>query len=134
MAWFRFCGAREETAQLFKGKQKLFGYQVSHSSCCPNSYCTPFYVRKSCSASLGYNTSPNITFGIRFIFSSQNSATNQSSLCSLAYAELFTTLGYVFRKFDLQLCGTTEHEMNWHDCYTPATFGHLKVTIKELDM
>lgn len=51
---------------------------------------------------------------------------------SLAYAELFTTFAYVFRRFDLQLFDTTADDMDWHDCYTPATFGHLKVTVKEV--
>lgn len=51
-------------------------------------------------------------------------------LSSLAYAELYTIFAYVFRKFDLELCGTTKHDMDWHDCYTSQTFGHLKVTVK----
>lgn len=51
---------------------------------------------------------------------------------SLAYAELFTTFAYLFRKFDLEVYDTTEHDMDWHDCYTPATFGHLKVRVKSI--
>ena len=49
---------------------------------------------------------------------------------SLAYAELFIIFAYVFRKFDLEVCGTTDRDMDWKDCYTPATYGHLKVAVK----
>ena len=51
---------------------------------------------------------------------------------SLAYAELFTTFAYVFREFDLELYDTTTHDMDWHDAFTPATFGHLKVKVKNV--
>ncbi|KIV76881.1 hypothetical protein, variant [Exophiala sideris] len=51
---------------------------------------------------------------------------------NLAYAELFTTFAYLFRKFDLEVFNTTEHDINWHDCYTPATFGHLKVRLNRV--
>jgi hypothetical protein len=66
-------------------------------------------------------------------FSFQNAVVDQKLLCSLAYADLFTTFAYVFRKFDLQH-GTTEHDMDWHDCYTPGTFGHLNVTVKTVSV
>jgi hypothetical protein len=65
--------------------------------------------------------------------SCEYSATDYHLFYSLAYAELFTTFAYVFRRFDLQLSGTTEHDMDWTDCYTPATFGHLKVLVKRVN-
>jgi hypothetical protein len=52
---------------------------------------------------------------------------------SLAYAELYLTVAHLFRRFDLTLHDTTAATMEWDDCFTPKTKGHLKVLIKELD-
>ena len=50
---------------------------------------------------------------------------------SLAYAELFTVFAYIFHKFNLEVVGTTDWDMEWKDCYVPATYGHLKVAVSE---
>ena len=50
---------------------------------------------------------------------------------NLAYAELYNTFAYVFRRFQFMNDGTTERDMEWHDAFTPATFGHLKIKVRE---
>ena len=59
--------------------------------------------------------------------------TDSFFLSSLAYAELYLTIAHLFRRFDLTLHDTTAATMEWDDCFTPKTKGHLKVLIKELD-
>lgn len=53
---------------------------------------------------------------------------------SLAYAELFYGFAYIFRKFEVQMAeGMTERDMEWHDAFVVATFGHLKVKLKRAE-
>jgi cytochrome P450 len=49
---------------------------------------------------------------------------------NLAYAELHYTIAYLLRCFELEVVETTEHDMDWHDAFVVATYGHLKVTAK----
>ena len=51
---------------------------------------------------------------------------------NLAYAQLHYTLTYLLRNFDLELFETTERDMEWHDSFVMATFGHLKVKATRL--
>ena len=48
---------------------------------------------------------------------------------NLAYAELYNTFAYVLGSFEFNLAGTTARDMEWHDAFGPATFGHLKVRV-----
>jgi hypothetical protein len=50
---------------------------------------------------------------------------------SPAYAELYLTVAHLFRRFDLTLYETTAATMEWDDCFTAKTGGHLKVLVKE---
>lgn len=52
---------------------------------------------------------------------------------NLAYAQLYLTLAHLFRRFDLQLYETTAATMEWDDCFTPKTKGHLKVLVRKVD-
>ncbi|KIX99180.1 uncharacterized protein Z520_04756 [Fonsecaea multimorphosa CBS 102226] len=48
---------------------------------------------------------------------------------NLAYAELYLTLGYVFRKFDVEAYATTHEDMEWKDNFVVTTKGHLRVKV-----
>jgi hypothetical protein len=39
---------------------------------------------------------------------------------------------YVFRRLELVLDGTTKQDMEWHNAFTPATFGHLRVKLSKI--
>lgn len=52
---------------------------------------------------------------------------------NLAYAELFYTFAYLFRNFELELFETTQHDMEWHDAFVVATFGHLRAKVRKND-
>jgi len=52
-------------------------------------------------------------------------------VCSLAYAQLYLTFAHLFRNFDLSLHETTVRDIEWDDCFTPKTKGHLKVMVRE---
>ena len=52
---------------------------------------------------------------------------------NLAYAELFYTFAYLIRNFELELFDTTERDMEWHDAFVVATFGHLKVKVRKVE-
>ena len=45
---------------------------------------------------------------------------------SLAYAELYTAFAYVFRRFNFTLYETTDHDMDWHDAFTPTSSRHFE--------
>lgn len=52
----------------------------------------------------------------------------------LAYAELFYTFAYMFRRFEITLSeNMNESDMEWHDAFLVAFFGHLKVRVKKTD-
>lgn len=52
---------------------------------------------------------------------------------NLAYAELFYGFAYVFRKFEmLQADDMTDRDMEWHDAFVCATFGHLRVKLRKV--
>ena len=57
---------------------------------------------------------------------------SSSHINSLAYAQLFLTIAQLMRRFDLTLSETTAADMEWDDCYTPKTRGHLRVTVEPL--
>ena len=50
---------------------------------------------------------------------------------NLAYAELYLTSAHFFRRFEISNNGTSDADMQWDDCFTPVTKGHLKVFVKE---
>ncbi|CAD6569144.1 MAG: hypothetical protein ASARMPREDX12_002221 [Alectoria sarmentosa] len=50
---------------------------------------------------------------------------------SLAYAELYLTLGHLFRRYELELSGVTSADMEWDDMLVPITRGTLRVHVKE---
>lgn len=50
---------------------------------------------------------------------------------NLAYAELYLVIACLYRRFEISNGGTTEADMQWDDCGTPVTRGHLKVTVRE---
>lgn len=50
---------------------------------------------------------------------------------SVAYAELYLTLAHLVRRFEISNNGTTDADLQWKDCLTAVTKGHLKVTLKE---
>lgn len=53
---------------------------------------------------------------------------------NLAYAELYYGFAYIFRKFEMVRAeGMTDRDMDWHDAFVVATFGHLKVNLKKLE-
>lgn len=53
---------------------------------------------------------------------------------NLAYAELFYGFAYLFRRFRLEKApGMRDEDMDWHDAFVVATFGHLKVRVHELE-
>ena len=56
---------------------------------------------------------------------------NGCSPFSLAYAELYLTLGHLLRQFDLELYQTTKEDMEWKDFAVPVTRGSLKVLVRE---
>jgi cytochrome P450 len=49
---------------------------------------------------------------------------------NLAWSELFYTFAYLFRRFEISNGGTTERDMEWHDAFVVATFGHLRVRLR----
>jgi len=51
---------------------------------------------------------------------------------SLAYAELYSTFAHLVRRFDLMNAGTTDHDMDWEDAFTPMRHGHFVVKPKAL--
>ena len=57
---------------------------------------------------------------------------DETSILSLAYAELYLVLAHMFRSFKLSLHETTDADMVWDDCFTIMTKGHLKVLIEEM--
>ena len=71
--------------------------------------------------------------GIKYVIHPRDAKTLTLIFTSLAYAELYITFAYVFRKYDFTLNETTEHDMEWHDAFTPATFGHLKVNVRPFE-
>ena len=50
---------------------------------------------------------------------------------SLAYTELYLTLGHLFRRFEMTVHGTSEADMEWTDCGIAQTMGELKVKLRE---
>lgn len=52
---------------------------------------------------------------------------------NLAYAELYNTFAHLVRRFDLINDGTTEHDMDWSDAFTPSFFGNLKVKLRAVE-
>ena len=50
---------------------------------------------------------------------------------SLAYAELYLTLGHLFRRYELELSGVTSADMEWDDKVVPVTRGNLRVQVRE---
>ena len=48
---------------------------------------------------------------------------------SLANSELLSTIAHTFRRFELELVDTSEHDMEWKDCFTPRFHGALKVRV-----
>jgi cytochrome P450 len=52
---------------------------------------------------------------------------------NLAYAELFYGFAYLFRRFELARGDMTDRDMEWHDAFVVATFGHLKVKLRRMD-
>lgn len=51
---------------------------------------------------------------------------------NLALATLYLTFAYFFRRFELEIDGTTPADMEWHDGMLALTFGHLKVKARRL--
>ena len=49
----------------------------------------------------------------------------------MAYAELYLTLGQLFRRFEMTLHGTSEADMEWKDYNIAHTMGDLKVKVRE---
>ena len=49
---------------------------------------------------------------------------------NLVMAELYTVLAHLIRRFDLVNAGTTAYDMDFRDCFTPRSNGHLKVRVK----
>lgn len=49
---------------------------------------------------------------------------------NLAYAELYTIMAHLVRRFDIENAGTTDKDMAWLDRYTPHINGHLDVRFK----
>lgn len=52
---------------------------------------------------------------------------------NLAYAELYLSLAYIFRKFDLKAFEMTARDMEWKDNFVVTTKGHLKVKVKKVE-
>ena len=50
---------------------------------------------------------------------------------SLAYTDLYLTLGHLFRKFDMTLHGTSDEDMELKDCAVAKTMGELKVKLRD---
>ena len=50
---------------------------------------------------------------------------------SLADAELYLTLGHLFRKFNMTLHGTSDADMELRDCIAAKTMGKLKVNLRD---
>ena len=50
---------------------------------------------------------------------------------SLAYTELYLTLGHLFRNFDMTLHGTSDADMGLKDCAVAKTMGELKVKLRD---
>ena len=50
---------------------------------------------------------------------------------SLAYTELYLTLGHLFRKFDMTLHGTSDADMELKDCVVVKAMGELKVKLRD---
>ena len=50
---------------------------------------------------------------------------------SLAYTELYLTLGHLFRKFDMTVHGTSDADMELKDCAVAKTMGELKVKLRD---
>ena len=50
---------------------------------------------------------------------------------SLAYTELYLTLGHLFRRFDMTLHGTSDADMELRDCGSVKTMGELKVKLRD---
>lgn len=50
---------------------------------------------------------------------------------NLAWAELYYAFAYLFTRFDLENAGTTDRDMDWHDAFVVATFGHLNVKARK---
>lgn len=53
-----------------------------------------------------------------------------SSCNSLAQAELHKSIAHLVERYDLVNSGTTDHDMDWQDKFTPRCMGRLKVTLK----
>lgn len=51
---------------------------------------------------------------------------------NLAYAQLYYAFAYLFRNFELEAFETSQQDMEWHDAFVVATFGHLKVKARRL--
>lgn len=52
---------------------------------------------------------------------------------NLAWAELYYAFAYLLARFDLVNADTTERDMDWHDAFVVATFGHLKVHARKAE-
>ena len=50
---------------------------------------------------------------------------------SLAYTELYLTLGHLFCKFDMTLHGTSDADMELKDAVVAKTMGELKVKLRD---
>ena len=50
-------------------------------------------------------------------------------ITSLATAELYLTLGHLFRRFEIDPYETAEEMMDWDDYYLPSFRGHLGVAL-----
>jgi hypothetical protein len=50
-------------------------------------------------------------------------------LVGLAYMEMYMAIGYLIRRFDFQLPGTTEADMAWDEMAVLEFYGQLLVVI-----
>ena len=50
---------------------------------------------------------------------------------SLAYTELYLTLGHLFRKFDMTIQGTSDADMELRDVTLAKPMGELKVKLRD---
>ena len=48
---------------------------------------------------------------------------------NLAHAELYLTLEDMASRYNIELCGTTEKDMQWKDNFVLTINGHLKVRL-----
>ena len=51
-----------------------------------------------------------------------------------AYAELYHHFAYIFRRFEMiQAESMKDEDMDWHDAFVVATYGHLRVKVKRAE-